>query len=306
MVFKKKKGTALGYGGIFAIAMLASAIVVYMVSSGDVKRGIVTGEGNRISFVNDAEFLTKSFNESIKFASSRAAYDLARAGGLEYENYWTPTYPKMELLTNNLIEKIKDNLPTSYEEEQLRVTWGESDIDIPDEDVYLCDSLEDSECFFIKGKKYFSVYDKSSESIISLDLPIDFEIASSYFNLMYIGRQILENNAYSSLLNDATALSNKLHNDFPGRNFTITAIPIADDIDDVDIIIRDYYCPTDFHCLAPLEPHEPKAIWGGNYIPYDYLTLHFKTKAEQTGFSDPDFDFTLQINPETGETIVIC
>jgi hypothetical protein len=301
MLFNIKKGSAVAYGGIFMIIILLSFFAIYIVSTGDVKRGIVTAEGRLISFVNDFELLTRTFNESIKFIASRAAYDLGKTAGLEHKQYWSSDYPKMDDLKNNLIEKIKDNLPVSYEEEEIKVTWGEANIDISNQDAYLCDSLEDSKCFFVQGTKYISVYDKSTDSIISLNFPINSKILSSYFKLLYIGREILENPKYNSLLNDVNRLSNILHSDFPGIDFTITAIILEDDIDDVDIIIKDYHCPADFHCLAPLKSEEPKGTWFSEDIPYDYISLHFKTKVEQTAFTDPDFDFSLTVSDGDGD-----
>ena len=141
-----------------------------------------------------------------------------------------------------------------------------------------CGTIRNSKCFFVKGNKSFSISDEDIEAKISL-YPHKFysQINSSYFKLLYVGRQILDNPIYSSLLNDIAALESLLQADFADLDFQISSL--SGNI--IEITITDKSClPTEFYCLAPLKPGEDGIILGGKEIPYDFLELKFRVDLD--------------------------
>jgi hypothetical protein len=82
-------------------------------------------------------------------------------------------------------------------------------------------TLSDSKNFLVKGNKSFSIYDKSIDSTAYASNVFNSNASSSYFKLIYVGRKIVEDPSYSSLLNDMTALKNKLQTDFPNLDFEL-------------------------------------------------------------------------------------
>jgi len=292
------KGSAIAYGGILVILIITSFVFIYMTAAGPIERVIVTQEGKMISFVNQAELLIKTFNQSIHFISQRAAYDMGKVGGLEKEVFWYYFYPRIDVLERELGKRIKNNLPSSETIDGRIIEWGEADINVIKYDEVPCGSIENSACFFVNGSKYFSIYDESIESRISLEpLKISSSINSSYFRLLYAGRQILENETFNSTLDDIGNLINLLEADprFKDLNFEITA---SDDI--VEITIKDDTCVdfyNKYYCLAPLKEGEDGVTIDGKEVPYDYLKLKFKVNTTQTAFTPPIFDFGIEVIP---------
>jgi len=303
MLVSMKKGGVLAYGAIIAILVIGSFVSMYITKTGPVSATIATKEGNLISFENRNVLLLKSFDLGIKFISQRATYDLGKTGGLSHESFWTISYPKFDVLKDELLGRIKDNLPQSYKEGDIELTWGEAEITIEDYDVFPCGPLEISSCFFLRGERFFSIYDDSIKTRTSDDYEINSEIPSSYFKLLYVGRQVLENDNYNSELNDTNKLWSKLQSDFSGLSFKIETTLVEDDVDVIDIYITDFHCHTDFSCLVPLKPGEEGIA---EDVLYDYLTLHFKVEAEQTEFSPVDFDFFIGVDPDSGERKIMC
>lgn len=298
------KGSAIAYGGILVILIITSFVFIHMASAPPIRRGIVTVEGKLISFVNEAELLIKTFDQSIEFISQRSAYDLGKLGGLERKVFWNYFYPKTDVLERELGERIKNNLPSEDMRNGRIIEWGEADINVIKYDEAPCGSMKNSVCFFVNGSKYFSVYDRSIESRISLDHEIYSHVGSSYFKLLWVGRQILEEEKYNSTLNDIGNLWNILEADFPDLDFTIT---VSEDI--VEITIEDSTCMlfyNDFYCLAPLKPGEEGIMIGGKQIPYDYLKLKFKVNETQTAFTPPRFDFDIEVEPDSGVLFGTC
>ncbi len=258
------KAIALAYGGLLLVFFLGSLVIMDVIAKGDVKRDVVSREGKLISFVNEAEMLIRSFDQSIYFISQRAAYELAKNGGA-YKGpkiFWTEDDPKIDFLERNLEDKIKDNLPSSdYTREERKITWGESVIDVCD---YLlnppCGPIELSECFLVDGSKYLVVYDKSIDSRISVNQDINSNVDSNYFRLLNAGRTIMEDPLFNQHLNDVGTLLNLLfiargNGDprFVNLDFIIDVKNETDE-DIITVVITDYCYPPDIYCLAPLTP----------------------------------------------------
>lgn len=275
------KGQIIAYGGTILMFVLASLVLIKVSATGDVSRTVITTEGKTISFVNYVEFTLKSFNTSIPFTTQRSAYELGKTAGLKRREVWTATYPSMDILIENLIEKMNENFPTYFEEMERKVSSDEAIIEIDYNDPS-CNSLSNSICFFMEGEKHFAFFDDPINSIISVDSPIDTIIPSSYFNLLFVGREIVENNDYVSLSDNYPALLARLRSDFPNLEFTISARIVENGVDNLQITIEDRTCPTDYHCLVPMNANEPGITFGGENIPYDYLALSFDIEAEQS------------------------
>jgi len=289
------KGLALAFGSILGILIITSVVILYITATGEVKRGIVTAEGKIISFVNEAEIFTKTFDQSIEFISQRAAYDLGKTGGFYDGNgLWDYFYPRLDILEKNLEKSIKNNLPSQDIVGRRIVKWYETDVDTSS-----IGFLESSKGFSVEGNKTFYIYDESIETRVSHS-PFEMEssITSSYYRLLYVGRQILENEKYNSTLHDIGNLTNLLENDFGDLDFEITA---SEDI--VDINIEDNTCMlfyNEYYCLAPLNPEEDGATINGEQIPYDYLKLNFNINATQTALTPLTPDFSLEVVPPSG------
>jgi len=288
------KAIAIVYGGILAMLIIASFAIIYITSTGEVKRGIVSSEGKLITFVNEVELILKGFDQSIEFISSRAAYELGKNGG--FYNYpqvtWNYYYPKLSFLEKMLEDKISDELPVSEIVGERTINWGEGEID-----VTYCDPLDNSRCFNVDGSKEFSIYDRTLASTISENHKFDSKVASSYFKLLYVGRQILEDIDYNSTLNDVNKLKNLLEADFPDLDFDMSV-----DGDIIDITIEDICYPPDTYCLAPLNPGETGIIdiYTSKETLYDYNKLNFKINESQTGFTPLISDFEIILRPSSG------
>jgi len=133
-------------------------------------------------------------------------------------------------------------------------------------------SLATSKSFILKGNKNFSISDESIDSTIFANHNFNLNISSSYFKLLFIGRKILEDNSYYSLLvTDRPQLENKLKNDF--NIFSI--ITLSGDY--IEVSLTDNSCLPEYYCLAPLTSNEPKLrLPSGKVIPYNFLSLNFK------------------------------
>ena len=307
------KGQAWAYAFVAFTLIVTSLFLLRLNLGTNVERSVVTVEGKLLSFSNQAELLLKSFDQSVYFISQRAAYDLGKNGGLEYGNYWTSDYPKMDTLEEELLERIKDNLPVSYEKENINVIMGEEDIEIKDFDSAACGSIDDSKCFYVRGNKFISFYDSTIDARISVYHDIDSKIDSNYFKLLNAGRAIMEDTKYSDHLDDHGMLRNVLNSaknplspSFDSRMenlYFFTSLVIPPNI--VEVTIEEHCYPISFYCIAPLKYGEiGMNDVAGNPVPYDYVKLIFRYDKEQTGFTDPTFDFSLLISSPGDE--VVC
>ncbi len=298
------KGSALAYGGVLLMLVMLSLFIAYITSVSDVRRDVVTIEGKLLSFANYVHLLLKTFDQSVEFISQRAAYDLGKTGGLEREVYWDSFYPKIDVLERSLEKVIKNRLPSENIKDSKTITFGEGSVDVIKYDEFPCGPIESSKCFFVNGTKDIIIYDKSIETRVSLN-PHKFysQINSNYFKLLNAGRAIMEDPQFNQYLNDVGALLNELYNAkaagdprFQGLDFSAT---VSGDVVEMTIVENCY--PPETYCLAPLKPEETGIIdpTTGEEIPYDYFKLKFKFQAEQTGNTPINFDFDIQVNPET-------
>jgi len=298
------KASAIAYGGILVILIITSLVTVYIIGGAEpVSRNIVSIEGRLMSFADEADILTKTFNQSIEFISQRAAYDLGLNGGINRpEIFWNYYYPRIDVLEKKLEESIENNLPSKPIKNKVEITWGESEIDVSKYDEFPCGPLKNSKCFLVSGEKNFSIYDESIQSRIDFKpFKISSNIKSSYFKLLFAGREILENETYNSTLNDIGNLENLLEADprFEDLEFQIIASDSTVEITIEDKTCMEFY--NEYYCLAPLKPGEEGiTLETGERISYDYLKLKFKVNATQTSFTPPKFDFRIWVDPESG------
>jgi len=295
------KGGLFGYAAIVILLIAGTAAILNIAKTATVTVDVVTQEGILTSFENFNYFLLKSYKQSIEFISQKTAYDLGKTGGfLQGYNLWEQ-YPGTDVLKENLKIKIEENLPSSYLKGDREVFVRDINIEVEPQQPSI-----NSAYFTVKGYANISTYGETPDSRVFLNPEINLDVPSSYFKLLEIGRQILEEDKYNSKLNDVNSLWNTLEADFPELDFTLIPTIRDYDVDIVDIIIEHHFCPADFCCFSPLEADESGIIYGGEEIPYDYLKLNFKVKAEQTEQTDPDFDFSLSVNPNTGTKLIIC
>jgi len=135
-----------------------------------------------------------------------------------------------------------------------------------------------SEVFEVSGYKNFSIYSKSVDTTISIDQKIKNNASSYYFEMIAIGRKIVEDSRYNILFSDLNALENLLREDFKDLNFSLT-----DQGTYIDVLIKQndtFNCIAggQSFCLAPLRPGETGITIGGNSVLYDYLKLNFRIK----------------------------
>ncbi|MFH1474107.1 MAG: hypothetical protein ABIE55_04445 [Candidatus Aenigmatarchaeota archaeon] len=293
------KGQVWAYAFVGITLILTSLFLLRLNMGYNVERNIVTVEGKLLSFSNQAELLLKSFDQSLYFISQRAAFELGKTGGLEYEDFWTPDYPKIQTLEDELVRRIKRNMPKSYEKGSISVNFDEAEIDVND---------HASTQFFVRGSRYISFYDEGIDARISVDHKIDSIIDSNYFKLLNAGRAIMEDSHFEDILSNPGALVNELYNlkgsgdpRFVGLDFNRIA-NIDENIVEITIV---GYCPhSDAYCLAPLKPGEPSSI--NALIPYEYVELRFKYKKEITGDDELEFDFGLTVDPGSVTFKVVC
>jgi hypothetical protein len=291
------KGGILGYVSILAILIAGTAVIIFTTQAGPVEEIVATKEGMLASSGNFNYFLLKVFDQSVEFISQRTAYDLGNYGGFIKGNevFWTFYYPQISDLDKNLERRIEDTLPSFYKKFNRVVNLDDIDIRI---DAQL--PLETSKYFDDIGDANLSVYDDAVRARTFMHHEINSRAYSSYFRLLYVGREILTNETFNSSLNDINNLLIKLNNDdcFKDLNFIITS---SDDI--VYITIEDKCYPPNTYCLAPLYPDEARILKDAltlDPIPYDHIKLKFKTKAEQTGVTPSVCDFSIELDPLMG------
>jgi len=275
------KASAIAYGGILLILIISSLTIVYIIGGQEpVNRNVVSVEGKLMSFADEADLISKTFNQSIEFISQRAAYDLGKVGGIEGSEtaLWDSTYPSIDSLKQQLENRIKENLPQGIITNGRTIIWGEGKIDI---------SSYDTKYFLINGNKSFSIYDKSIDSRISFN-PYNFyqNINSNYFKLLNAGRAIMEDPRFNTkfknlgdLLNELNAARDAGDPRFTNLNFGIT---VSGDIVEITIIDKTCLLNNDYYCIAPLKSGESGIInpLDGIKIPYDYLKLKFRISVE--------------------------
>ncbi|MEM3609830.1 MAG: hypothetical protein QW076_02905, partial [Candidatus Anstonellales archaeon] len=279
-----KGGSALGYGGLLAILLISSFTIIYITGGYEpVKRNIISIESRIISFGNNVNLLIKTFNVSIDFISQRAAYDLGKTGGIKGSEIamWNDSYPTIEILKEQLENKIIENLPQGSTKNGRIINWGDASIVVSDYDT-TCGPIENSKCFLVSGNKSFSIYDSSIDTRVSIAHKINHIIDSSYFKLLVIGRKILEEPKYNSLLslNDFNGLENLLKSDYNAYGLDFKIRNFGTYID-VLIISNDCLSKNEYYCIAPLKPGENGIVdpVSGKQIPYDYLKLNFRIKG---------------------------
>jgi len=295
------------YGGILLSIILLSIFMIKVSLTNDVERGIVSSEGKLNSFVNYASLLKNGFDASIEPLAQRAAYELGLKGGTQNGAYWTDTTPSMEDLKKALGTAIADKLPEGETKGNGRsILWGESTIKIL-EDLIKCGSTASSKCFFIDGQKSIYIYEEDINTMISFE-PYEFDtkVDSSYLKLLSAGRAIMEEEQFNALLDNAGTLFNAMlaartagDERFVGLEFKTFVV----DDNTVEVTLYDRCYPPSYYCLAPLEPGETGF---DPSIPYDYVKLVFKYNKKQTGYAQPDYDFSLSVDPFKDYLEVTC
>lgn len=291
------KASVIAYGGILIMLIITSLVTVYIIGGAEpVRRNIVTQEGSLISFVNNANIFEKSFDQSVEFISQRAAYDLGGIGGMEGTEIavWNETYPTINALENQLENRIGKNLPKGTIENGETIVLGDASINVSNYNDAVCGPIESSKCFLVKGNKSFSFYDKSIDSRISENHPINSLINSSYFKLLTAGRKMVSAANYENIWWDATQLQTLLKADF-GPDMKIS---LAKDGNYIKFSVwEECDLDTKTYCIAPTKPGEATILHNGNQIQYDYVNLSFKVLLpECNDKTDNDLDGKCDFN----------
>jgi hypothetical protein len=297
------KGQVWSYGGIVLTVVLLSIFMLRLSAGDTVDRGVVSSEGKMTSFVNYADMLIKTFNSSIEFISQRAAYDLLKTGGIEGSEpaIWNiNSPPTTDELKQQLINRIKENLPQGTTEGDITITWGDASID-----VYDCDNHN---CFLVNGGKTIFIYEQSIDSRISLNpFKINSQIDSNYYKLINAGRAILTDSRYNQYLGDWGLLLDTIYG-ASDPSITSSFDPRFENLDFEGDSIGDivtitiyqkkncYPITSDMYCLSPLKPGETRF---DPSVPYDYNKLIFRYQKVQTGATPLDFDFSISVNPSS-------
>jgi cysteine-rich repeat protein len=291
------KASMLGFTGIVAILIIGAFIFFFINQREPQDAMVVSREGELSSFENFNYLFLKNYNESMVFISQKAAYDLGLNGGYPDDSpIWTEGFPSIDTLKENLMERIKENLPYSY-------TKGEKEVTIQTVTVNI---EEQTDYFYLRGNAEIVLYDKNINSGVTVDYEINSYVPSSYFRLMNAGRAIMEDKTTfpDLLLSNAQALVNKLYSlKVSDTRFTDLDFEKRVNGDIVTITITDHCQYPQIRCLSPLNPGETGEKIG---ILYDYNKLIFKYQMAQTGSADPTFEFGLGINPSYGSAIVTC
>ena len=313
-----KKGSAIAYGGIFAMIAITVFIVVHITSRPNVEKSVISSEGRLIRFVNEAELILKAFDTSVEFISQRAAYDLGKIGGIDGIKIatWDEDYPTLEFLKEELEERILENLPQGEIRDRITIEryTGKMDVLLTGE----CSLLTGSECFFVDGEKSINIYDENITAAIRL-YPYEFykKISSNYFKLLRAGRTIMEDSKYNQFLSDYGKLWNELNKarnpadplyDPRFENLAFSLRLVEEDVVEVTIYEPCYPPSYYFYCLAPLKEGEVglSPSVPDPSVPYDYVKLRFRYNEVQTGHTDPDYDFRLLIIPSEGNMEEEC
>ncbi len=230
---------SIAWGGIIAVMIMASFLVVHMVNTGNTERTIVVNTGKVITFANKAFSFMKTFNSSLQFNAMRSAYDLGLKGGFDKTEIkiWTDSEPAIDELKQELIKKIRRNIPDDFEE----VTWGSNEMEI---------IPGDSE-FTITGYQIFILYD--GVRYINVNNSFDQIINSSYFGLLETARSMFDNDELDFSENE---LENKYGYEFSKGTEYITI--------------------EDRNSLVPLKYGETGITINGQNCLCDYLKLKFK------------------------------
>jgi hypothetical protein len=239
------KGSATAFGGILAVLLISAFCVGYIIGQGNISGSIAIVEGNSIAFANKAFFLMKNFNQSIEFLSQRIAYELGLNGGFSQETFWTTESPTTDELKQELEEEILKKFPNDFG----RVTWTDSSLEVTP-----CENLN---CFNVSGYAIFVLYNSDSDTKIEVNNSFDQTIQSSYFRLLNVAREIVDNGDYE--LKQSYGLKTG----------------VSENI----ITITDDTCLPEHYCLAPLKSTEDRVNINGEDVLYDYLKLKFKIPA---------------------------
>jgi len=260
-----KKGIGIPIIGTVLIVVFIVTFIVLSGSQAPFEKNAIQKSGSSISLNNFIEIIRKMTEESLEVISKRTSYELGINGGGTID--WNQLTPAITTLEDNLILKIKENIPTGSVETSRKVTWGEGFINITSYTNYN---------FIVEGNKRISVYDKSIETTIDTNLIFNSTINSSYFKLLRAGRAILEDTTYYNLLlSNWTLLEAAIATDF---NLGLSPV-LTQDGDYVNITLADGSCLdiNQSYCLAPLKKGEPSILsWYGKSIPYDFLKLNYR------------------------------
>lgn len=255
------KGVALAWGALLAILLVTTFVLMNFIAKATIRQTVIVKSGAMISFVNNAEMIMREFNASIVPISQRAAYDLGKTGGSPDMQFWGET-PTLGELETNLENQISSNLPSESFTDSRQFTWLGSYVK-----VIPCEPLDSSNCFSVEGWKIFNYFDPTYNSILLVNNSFDQTVESSYFKLLYIARNIVDNTEYtrtSQQLSHEYDLT--ISNTKEGNIYTIS-------------ITDDRCLPGAFYCLAPLNSTEEKQDINGNLVPFNYLNLTFSVNT---------------------------
>ena len=237
---------------LIVIAVVIAALGGFFGAKFEVEK--MQSGGLAMSLQNHEEFWLKSLDQSVEIVAERAAFDLAKTGGIPGSTpaVWDADYPTMEVLRGELEKEINRTLPTgSINRDRIISLYG-GQINITN---------YGNDYFIIDGEKHLSVEDASIEAKIILN-PHEFNrrIESNYFKLLEAGRIIVEEGPSSPNIDSSLTVETFL----------------VDGMTEYRISERNCVASGRYYCMAPTKPDEYGAVLGGVRVPYDYLKLVFR------------------------------
>lgn len=281
-----RKGLAIPVGGIIMLSMTLVILYVLTLGSWNETRYVTFRGETLMSISHEVELSRKMTDEGSYFISQRAAYDEGLLGG--GFDLWNSQSPTIDQLKTKLVERIDSMLSEGTQNSSYsgrRIEWLSKDLTISNYDQSPCgSSLLDSKCFHLTGTQKFSIIDDSIKTQVNSNVSFDQYVDSSYFRLIKVGREIVENNKYNTLLGDPVTLNQTLSADFPDLKFNLTQ-----SLNRLNVEIIDQSCSSVFdkYCLAPVKSgeldsaHQIIAGTPPRVIPFDYLRLRFTIKTTQ-------------------------
>lgn len=216
-----RKGFAIPVVGTMILIVSYIIIVLIVNITGGMTMSALLHGDVAVSSVHEVEWLRKISLASVEFVGEDAAKKLLAAN-----DYWSETGPTFDQMRARLDEAIESGLPTgtykgSYRERGL--DFGLPLITTKDYDKAPCGSssggLITSKCFRITGNQTFSLTDSRVSGTIGAPIKYDTIANSSYFELVSVGRKVLENERWKIAKSLTTTANGK---------FNITAVKCTD------------------------------------------------------------------------------
>jgi hypothetical protein len=281
------KASVIAYGGILTLLILTTFVFISVTAADPQERNVVSQEGKMIAFVNEAELVAKSYNQSLEFIFQRAAYDMGRKGGMENSLLWSKVYPSIEDLRSDLEKRIILNLPSRTIEGDNKISFGQRVAEISDYDSSACSNNANPKCFLVTGNESISIYNGDLQSRVEIN-PQKFLVktSSNYFRLLEAGLALMQEATFNQHLGNAKDLRDAFYAAKSGGDGRFSGMDLEYKVSGsiVQITLVERCRLSDSYCLSPLNPGEIGELTD---ILYNYNKLIFKYSATQTGTPCP-------------------